>query len=88
MIIHCSIPDRGMRAVTIAEDHFEDGWYGWLLTPMLFAHQHLRRKDRYGGNGYWHDPQNLVKKLHAVGATQVLSSDVYYRFDLLTKVSR
>jgi len=82
-IVHCSIPDRRLKAVYQAEDQFRKHlWHGWWRTPLLCAWQSIFNGDRYGEGGFWHDPQSIVKLLDPFGSVEVLPGDIYYRFDL------
>ena len=87
-MLHCSIPDLRMRAVNIFEYQLrKHGLKAWFWTPIVFVFQALKQNNRYGSNGFWHNPQAISEKCESIGFTEVLPSDVYYRFDIKTKVT-
>ena len=86
-MLHCSIPDLRMRAVNIAEHQFrKHGLKAWLRTPFLFVLRVWKHGNRYGFGGFWHDPHAILKHCGSIGSTELLPADVYYRFDLKTRV--
>jgi hypothetical protein len=76
-----------MRACSIAESNFRNyGANGWWRTPAQFLYSNIRSGNKYGTNGFWHNPLACQQAFSKVGETEILSADVYYRFDLKTTV--
>jgi cyclopropane fatty-acyl-phospholipid synthase-like methyltransferase len=88
VIIHCSIPDVKMRAVNFAENFFKKyGFYAWIITPGYFIYSVIKKGSRYGIYGFWHNSFYCKNKFNlAGGETEILSGDVYYRFDIKTTI--
>ena len=88
VIVHMSIPDKRLRlADTIVNQLRKRGIVGLLIAPLLNLLYLLYQKDRYGIGGFWHNPLRIKRNLSELGEIEVLESDVYYRFDLVHKIS-
>ena len=89
VIVHCSIPDKRFRLVTTVVTQLKRrGNVGLLIAPLLHILYVLYHKNRYGIGGFWHDPVAIEKALASSGQIKVLPSDVYYRFDIVQKITR
>lgn len=87
MIVHCSIPDKRFRLVTtIITQLRRRGKVGLLIAPVLHILYILYHRNRYGTGGFWHDPVRILQALAPSGQVKVLTSDVYYRFDIIQRI--
>lgn len=89
VIVHFSIPDKRFWLVTTVVTQIKRrGNVGLLIAPLLHILYVLYHKNRYGIGGFWHDPIAIEKALAASWQIKILPSDVYYRFDIVQKITR